>query len=101
MPSPTSGSGLLTASIVTASVSEAAFFAGFIFNIKVNSVAGDMETTPGTYSSGKESDRINNQRSNRLSCDLLDGLRGKVFPTPVPPEVKATATTPGKQTTKL
>jgi hypothetical protein len=53
----TSGSGLRTAGIVTASAGGAALVAGVIFNLKVNSMASDMETTPGGYSSGKESDR--------------------------------------------
>ena len=53
----TPGSGLRTTGIVTASVGGAAVIAGVIFNLKVNSMASDMQNTPGGYSSGKESDR--------------------------------------------
>lgn len=56
-PAGTSGSGLRTAGIVTASIGGAALVAGVIFNLKVNSMASDMESTPGGYSASKESDR--------------------------------------------
>lgn len=50
------GSGLRTAGIVTASVGGAALVAGVIFNVKVNSLASDIQKTDG-YSPDKESDR--------------------------------------------
>jgi hypothetical protein len=50
------GSGLRTAGIVTASVGGAALLAGVIFNLKVNSLASDIQKTDG-YSPNKESDR--------------------------------------------
>ena len=56
-PASASGSGLRTAGIVTASIGGAAVIAGVIFNLKVNSMASDMQNTPGGYSDGKESDR--------------------------------------------
>jgi len=55
-PTRTTGSGLRTAGIITASAGGAAVIAGFIFNLKVNSMASDMET-PGGYSDSKESQR--------------------------------------------
>lgn len=54
-----SGAGLRTAGIITASIGGAAFVAGVILNVKVNGMASDMQTTPGGYSAGKESDRRN------------------------------------------
>jgi tetratricopeptide (TPR) repeat protein len=56
-PAGTPGSGLRTAGIVTASVGGAALIAGVILNLKVNSMASSMETTPGGYTPGKESNR--------------------------------------------
>ncbi len=58
-PQPASGSraGIRTTGIITASVGGAALIAGVIFNVKANSMASDMETTPGGYSAGRESDR--------------------------------------------
>jgi hypothetical protein len=56
-PAPSTGAGLRTAGIVTASVGLAAVVAGVIFNVKANGMASDMENTPGGYSSSKESDR--------------------------------------------
>lgn len=50
------GSGLRTAGIVMASVGGAALVAGVIFNLKVNSLASDIQKTDG-YSPDKESDR--------------------------------------------
>jgi hypothetical protein len=51
------GSGLRTAGIITAAAGGAAVIAGVILNVKVNSMASDMESTPGGYSPSKESDR--------------------------------------------
>jgi hypothetical protein len=48
--------GLRVAGIVTASVGVAAVVAGVILNLKVNSMASDLESL-GNYSDGKESDR--------------------------------------------
>jgi hypothetical protein len=58
LPQPTTvpGSGLRTAGIITASVGGAAVIAGVILNLKVNSMASDMES-PGGYSPSRESDR--------------------------------------------
>jgi len=56
-PAPAPGSGLRTAGIITTSVGAAALATGVIVNFKVNSMTSDMETTPGGYSPGKESDR--------------------------------------------
>jgi hypothetical protein len=56
-PAGTSGLGLRTAGIVTASIGGAALVAGVIFNLKVNGMANDMESTPGGYTASKESDR--------------------------------------------
>lgn len=53
----TSGSGLRTGGIITAAVGGAAVIGGIILNLKVNSMANDMQNTPGGYSSSKESDR--------------------------------------------
>lgn len=55
--SPSSGKGLRVAGIITASVGAAALLGGVLVNAKVNSMASDMESTPGGYSSSKESDR--------------------------------------------
>lgn len=57
--SPGKGAGLRIAGIVTASVGVAAVASGIILNLKVNSMASDMESVPGGYSSSKESDRKN------------------------------------------
>jgi hypothetical protein len=51
------GSGLRTAGIITAAVGGAALIGGVILNVKVNSMASDMESAPGSYSPSKESDR--------------------------------------------
>ena len=56
-PHSTVGAGLRTAGIVTASVGGAALIAGIALNIKVNSLATEMEDTPGAWSTGKESSR--------------------------------------------
>jgi hypothetical protein len=48
--------GLRTTGIVTAAVGGAALIAGVVLNLKVNSMASDLEK-PGSYSNGKESDR--------------------------------------------
>lgn len=56
-PAPTGRPGLRTAGIIAASVGGAAVIAGVILNVKVNSMANDMETVPGGYSPAKESDR--------------------------------------------
>jgi hypothetical protein len=56
-PASAPGSGLRTTGIITASIGGAAVIAGVIFNLKVNSMASDMQNTPGGYSDGKESDR--------------------------------------------
>jgi hypothetical protein len=50
------GSGVRTAAVITASVGGVAVIAGAILNLKVNSMASDMES-PGGYSASKESDR--------------------------------------------
>jgi hypothetical protein len=50
------GSGLRTAGIVTAAVGGAALVAGVILNLKVNSLASDLQKTDG-YSASKVSDR--------------------------------------------
>jgi tetratricopeptide (TPR) repeat protein len=53
---PGAGAGLRTAGIVSASVGAAALIAGVVLNLKVNSMARDLERL-GEYSDGKESDR--------------------------------------------
>jgi hypothetical protein len=55
-PASESGSGLRTAGIVTAAVGGAALVAGVVLNLKVNSMADDLQKTDG-YTAGKESDR--------------------------------------------
>ena len=55
-PASESGSGLRTAGIVTASIGGAALVTGIILNIKVNSMASDMQKTNG-YTDSKDSDR--------------------------------------------
>jgi hypothetical protein len=55
-PQSTSGSGLRTAGIITASVGGAALISGLIFNLKANSMISDMQKLDG-YSSSKASDR--------------------------------------------
>jgi len=52
------GSGLRTAGIVAAAVGGVALGAGVILNLKVNSLASDLQKTDG-YFAGKESDRKN------------------------------------------
>jgi hypothetical protein len=56
-PTGSSGAGLRTAGIITASVGVAAVAAGVILNVKVNTMANDMQNTPGGYSPSKENDR--------------------------------------------
>ena len=56
-PGSTGGAGLRTAGIMTASVGGAALIAGIALNMKVNSLATEMEDTPGAWSTGKESNR--------------------------------------------
>ena len=55
-PANQSGSGLRTTGIVTAAVGGAALVAGVILNLKVNSMADELQKTDG-YTPGKESDR--------------------------------------------
>jgi len=56
-PAPSGGgSGLRAAGIATASVGVVALVAGVALNLKVNSMASDLETL-GNYSDGKESQR--------------------------------------------
>jgi hypothetical protein len=55
-PATASGYGLRMAGIVTASAGAAALVTGIMLNLKVNSMASDMETLGG-YSNGKESQR--------------------------------------------
>ncbi|HEX7500247.1 MAG TPA: hypothetical protein VF524_08060 [Polyangia bacterium] len=55
-PASESGSGLRTAGIITAAVGGAALVTGVILNLKVNSMASDMQKTNG-YTDGKDSDR--------------------------------------------
>jgi len=66
-PAPPSRAGLRTAGIIAASVGAAAVIAGVILNVKVNSMATDMETTPGGYSPSKESNRKNYQTMGWVS----------------------------------
>ena len=51
-----SGSGLRTAGIITAAFGGAAVVAGIILNLKVNSMASDMQKTNG-YTDSKDADR--------------------------------------------
>jgi hypothetical protein len=53
---PASGSGLRVAGITTASVGAATLVAGVLLNLKVNSMASDLETY-GSYTDNKESQR--------------------------------------------
>lgn len=53
---PASGSGLRVAGITTASVGAATLVAGVLLNLKVNSMASDLETY-GNYTDNKESQR--------------------------------------------
>jgi hypothetical protein len=55
-PASGSGSGLRTAGIITAAFGGAAVATGVILNLKVNSMASDMQKTNG-YTDGKDSDR--------------------------------------------
>jgi hypothetical protein len=55
-PAGESGSGLRTAGIITAAFGGAAVVSGVILNLKVNSMASDMQKTNG-YTDGKDSDR--------------------------------------------
>ena len=55
-PANESGSGMRTAGIITAAVGGAALVAGVVFNLKVNSIANDLQKTNG-YDAGKVSDR--------------------------------------------
>jgi hypothetical protein len=55
-PASESGSGLRTTGIITAAVGGAALVAGLILNLKVNSMADDLQKTD-SYTPGKESDR--------------------------------------------
>jgi hypothetical protein len=55
-PASESGSGLRTAGIITAAVGGAVLVTGVILNLKVNSVASDMQKTNG-YTDSKDSDR--------------------------------------------
>jgi tetratricopeptide (TPR) repeat protein len=55
-PAGAGHTGLRTAGIATAAVGGAALIAGVILNLKVNSMANDMEK-PASYSDSKESDR--------------------------------------------
>ena len=53
---PDSGAGLRTTGIVVATIGGAALVGGVILNVKVNSMADDLQRTD-QYSAGKESDR--------------------------------------------
>jgi hypothetical protein len=55
-PGAAPGAGLRVAGVATASVGVAALVAGVVLNLKVNSMASDLEGL-GQYSGGKESDR--------------------------------------------
>ena len=55
-PAGESGSSLRTAGIITAAFGGAAVVTGVVLNLKVNSMASDLQKTDG-YSAGKESDR--------------------------------------------
>ena len=55
-PASESGSGLRTAGIITAAFGGAAVVTGVILNLKVNSMASDMQKTNG-YTDSKDSDR--------------------------------------------
>ena len=55
-PAIESGSGLRTAGIITAAFGGAAVITGVILNLKVNSMASDMQKTNG-YTDSKDSDR--------------------------------------------
>jgi hypothetical protein len=55
-PANESGSGLRTAGIITAAFGGAAVVTGIILNLKVNSMASDMQKTNG-YTDSKDSDR--------------------------------------------
>ncbi len=55
-PQRSDGARWRTAGIITASAGAAALIAGVALNLKVNSMASDMEL-PGNYSAGRESDR--------------------------------------------
>jgi hypothetical protein len=72
-PTASSGAGLRTAGIVAASVGGAAVIAGVILNVKVNSIASDMESVPGGYSPSKESDRKNYQTMGWVSYSVGAG----------------------------
>ena len=65
-PARESGSGLRTAGIVTAAVGGAGLIAGVILNLKVNSMASDIQKVDG-YTPGKESDRKNYESLGWLS----------------------------------
>jgi len=56
VPQVANGSGLRTAGLVSASVGGAALITGVVLNLKVNSMANDLEKTDH-YSAAKESDR--------------------------------------------
>jgi hypothetical protein len=51
-----SGSGLRTAGVITAAVGGVALVAGVVLNLKVNSMASDLQKTDG-YTANKESNR--------------------------------------------
>jgi hypothetical protein len=55
-PASESGAGLRTAGIITAAFGGAAVITGVILNVKVNSMASDMQKTNG-YTDSKDSDR--------------------------------------------
>ena len=55
-PASESGAGLRTAGIITAAFGGAAVITGIILNLKVNSMASDMQKTNG-YTDSKDSDR--------------------------------------------
>jgi hypothetical protein len=58
----TVGGGLRTAGIITASAGGTALIAGIALNLKVNSLAREMEDNPGAWSTDKESSRKTYQR---------------------------------------
>jgi len=68
-PTGEGGSGLRTAGIVTAAVGGAAMVAGVLLNLKVNSMADDLQKT-NNYSASKASDRKNYETLGWVSYGL-------------------------------
>jgi hypothetical protein len=65
-----SGAGMRTAGLVGAAVGGMVVVGGIILNLKVNSMASDMESTPGGYSPSKESDRKTFETLSLVSYSL-------------------------------